>query len=109
VGAGIFGALTPLVLADLTRGTGRYNLSQGAVATMQGIGASLSNLVAGLIVVIAGYSTAFLALAGVALVAFLVFLLAMPETRVCGKRGPIEAAPSDGPAQQVAPSALAPS
>lgn len=103
VGAGIFGALTPLVLADLTRGTSRYNLSQGAVATMQGIGASLSNLVAGLIVVIAGYSTAFLALAGVALVAFLVFLLAMPETRVCGKRGPIEAAPSDGPAQPVAP------
>src|SRR3954468_4887285 len=40
VGAGIFGAITPLVLADLMRGTGRYNIAQGAVATMQGIGAS---------------------------------------------------------------------
>ena len=27
VGAGIFGALTPLVIADIMRGTGRYNLA----------------------------------------------------------------------------------
>ncbi len=38
VGAGIFGAITPLVIADLMRGTGRYNLAQGAVATVQGVG-----------------------------------------------------------------------
>ena len=31
VGAGIFGAITPLLVADLTKGTGRYNLAQGAV------------------------------------------------------------------------------
>ena len=36
VGAGIFGALAPLVIADLMRGTGRYNLAQGAVATVPG-------------------------------------------------------------------------
>ena len=36
VGAGIFGALTPLVIADIMRGTGRYNLAQGAIATVQG-------------------------------------------------------------------------
>jgi MFS family permease len=50
VGAGIFGAITPLVIADLMRGTGRYNLAQGAVATTQGLGASLSGLAAGVIV-----------------------------------------------------------
>jgi Na+/melibiose symporter-like transporter len=50
VGAGIFGALTPLVIADIMRGTGRYNLAQGAIATVQGIGASLSGLAAGVIV-----------------------------------------------------------
>ena len=50
VGAGIYGALTPLVLADLMRGTGRYNVAQGAVATVQGIGASVSGLVAGEVV-----------------------------------------------------------
>ncbi|MGA8170166.1 MAG: MFS transporter [Methylocystis sp.] len=84
VGAGILSALVPLVLADLMRGTGHYNVSQGVVATTQGIGASLSNMVAGLIVVGAGYDAAFLALAGVALVAFLVLLFAMPETRGFG-------------------------
>jgi Major Facilitator Superfamily len=50
IGAGIFGALTPLVIADIMRGTGRYNLALGAIATMQGIGASLSDLAAGVIV-----------------------------------------------------------
>jgi MFS family permease len=80
VGAGIFGVLAPLVVADLMRGTGRYNVSLGAVATVQGIGASLSNTVAGLIVVTAGYSAAFLTLAGVAVAAFIIFLIAMPET-----------------------------
>jgi MFS family permease len=103
VGAGIFGALTPLVLADLMRGTGRYNVSQGAVATMQGIGASLSNTVAGVIVVSAGYSIAFLTLAAIALVAFVVFLLAMPETGESGKKDPNEAAPSGSPARAAMP------
>jgi len=37
VGAGIFGALTPLVIADIMRGTGRYNLAQSAIATMVGV------------------------------------------------------------------------
>lgn len=78
--AGIFGALFPLVVADLTRGTGRFNVSQGAIATAQGVGASLSAAVAGAIVVWAGYSAAFLFLGGVAALAFLLYWRAMPET-----------------------------
>ncbi len=80
VGAGIFGALTPLVVADLMRGTGRYNLALGAVATVQGIGASLSGLAAGLIVDHFGYGIAFLTSGAVAGIAFLVLVSAMPET-----------------------------
>jgi MFS family permease len=80
VGAGIFGALTPLVIADIMRGTGRYNLAQGAIATVQGIGASLSGLAAGVIVDHFGYSAAFLSAGGAAAVAFTVFALLMPET-----------------------------
>jgi MFS family permease len=99
VGAGIFGVLTPLVMADRMRGTGRYNVSQGALATMQGIGASLSNTVAGVIVVKAGYSAAFLTLAGIALAAFMVFLLAMPETAEDAKKHRNEEATSGEPAQ----------
>jgi MFS family permease len=81
VAAGLFGALTPLLLADLMDGTGRYNLAQGGVGTIQGIGASLSNVVAGMIVAVAGYDATYLALAAIALIAFTLFLFAMPETR----------------------------
>jgi MFS family permease len=80
VGAGIFGALTPLVIADIMRGTGRYNLAQGAIATAQGIGASSSGLAAGVIVDHFGYSAAFLAAGAAAAVALAVFALWMPET-----------------------------
>jgi len=72
--------LTPLVIADIMRGTGRYNLAQGAIATMQGIGASLSGLAAGEIVDHFGYSPTFLILGGAALVALIVFAIQMPET-----------------------------
>ena len=41
VGAGIFGALFPLVVQDLTHGTGRFNVSLGALTTMWGVGAAL--------------------------------------------------------------------
>jgi MFS family permease len=58
VGAGIFGALFPLVVADLTRGTGHFNVSQGAIATATGLGGALSAATAGFIVVKAGYSVA---------------------------------------------------
>ncbi len=84
-GAGIFGALFPVIVSDLTHGTGRFNLSQGAIATAQGIGASLSTAVAGTIIVVAGYSAAFLTLAAVALAGLLLYALAMPETRPSGQ------------------------
>jgi MFS family permease len=80
VGAGIFGVLTPLVVADLMRGTGRYNLALGVVATAHGIGASLSGFAAGLIVDNFGYTAAFLTSGGVAGIALTVLLLLMPET-----------------------------
>ncbi|MBV9405417.1 MAG: MFS transporter [Acidobacteriaceae bacterium] len=80
VGAGIFGALTPLVIADLVRGTGRYNVAQGAVATLQGIGASSSSLIVGIIVDHFGYGPAFLTSGAAAAVAFGVFSVFMPET-----------------------------
>jgi MFS family permease len=85
IALGILDALMALVLADIMRGTGRYNVARGVVGTVQGIGGSLSNVVAGLIVVTAGYDAAFLTLAAVALTAFVVMLAAMPETR--GSRG----------------------
>ncbi len=79
-GAGIFGALFPVIVSDLTRGTGRFNVSQGAIATAQGLGAALSTAVAGLVVVNAGYGAAFWMLGAISVTGFLLFLAAMPET-----------------------------
>ncbi len=81
VGAGIFGAITPLLVADLMRGTGRYNVALGGVATLQGIGASCSGLVTGVIVDRLGYDAAFVFSAVMAGIAFAVLLGWMPETR----------------------------
>jgi MFS family permease len=80
IGAGVYGALMPLVVADIMRGTGRYNLALGAIATAQGIGASLSGLASGVVVDHFGYSAGFLTLGAAALVAFVLFAVAMPET-----------------------------
>jgi predicted MFS family arabinose efflux permease len=86
IGAGLFGALFPLIVADLTWGTGRFNVTRGAVQAAQGIGASLSTTIAGLIVVADGYSFVFLALAAIAVAGLVLFWLAMPETRNIDRR-----------------------
>ncbi|MEO8715131.1 MAG: hypothetical protein ABI369_08970, partial [Acetobacteraceae bacterium] len=51
-----------------------------AATTVQGIGAAFSTTLAGFIIVSGGYSMAFLALAGIALLGLVVFLVFMPET-----------------------------
>jgi MFS family permease len=80
VGAGIFGALFPLVVQDLTHGTGRFNVSLGAVTTAWGVGAALSNIVAGWIGVVASYDVAFSSPGALAGGGFALYLTAMPET-----------------------------
>jgi len=70
-----------LVIADLTRGTGRFNLMQGALATATGIGASASNLMTGAIVSRFGFNAGFLTLSAIAAAALAFFAAAMPETR----------------------------
>ena len=87
IGAGIFGALFPVVIADLTNGSGRFNVSQGAVATAQGLGAAGSATLAGAIIVWAGYSAGFLTLAAIAAVGFVLYWTSMPETRAGSSSG----------------------
>ncbi len=45
--AAALGVLVPLTIADLTRGSGHFNLAQGAVGCAMGIGASISTTLAG--------------------------------------------------------------
>lgn len=81
VGAGIFGAILPVIVADLMRNTGRFNIAQGAVITAQSIGAALSTTLAGFVVVGAGYSAAFITLGAVAAIGAVICALVLPETR----------------------------
>ncbi len=94
IGAGIFGALFPVIVADLTKGSGRFNVAQGAVATFQGAGAAISAALAGWIIVGVGYSAAFLSLAAIAGVGLVGYLLAMPETGDGKSNGRGEPAPA---------------
>ena len=80
VGAGMFDALLPLLLADMMRGTGRYSLARGLLGTIQGIGGSTGLGAAGLIAAHFGYDITFLALAGIAVIALFVLVVFMPET-----------------------------
>ena len=75
------GVVSVLVIADLTKGTGRFNLTLGAVTTAVGVGAALSQSIAGGIVHRFGYHAGFFFLAAVAAGAFILLWTAMPETR----------------------------
>jgi predicted MFS family arabinose efflux permease len=81
VGAGIFGVVSVLVIADLTQGTGRFNLTLGAITTAVGIGASLSQFIAGSIVHKLGYTAGFLFLGAIAAAGLAILYFFMPETR----------------------------
>jgi predicted MFS family arabinose efflux permease len=94
VGAGIFGALFYIVVSDFTRGAGRYNFTLGAAGASRGMGAALSNGIAGLIVKGFGFAAAFSFLGACALVAFAIFLVAVPESRDWGRAMSVE--PNEG-------------
>jgi MFS family permease len=79
--AAVFSVLVPLTVADLTRGTGRFNLTQGIVGTMMGAGATLSPILAGYMSDAFGNRSAFLTLATIAALGLAAVWALMPETR----------------------------
>jgi predicted MFS family arabinose efflux permease len=81
VTASVFAVMVPLVVADLTRGTGHFNLGQGILGTATGIGASLSATLAGYLTDHFGSAAAFGSLATIALAGFTLVWCLMPETR----------------------------
>lgn len=80
VSAGLVGVAVPLVVADLTWGTGRTQTALGAVNTGQGLGGALSGLAGGAVVTWFGWEGAFLALA-VPAVAAAVLVFRLEENR----------------------------
>jgi MFS family permease len=82
IASGIFGVLASVIVADLTKGTGHYNVTRGLIITAAGIGAALSNVLAGWIVQAAGYNAGFIALAMIAFIGLLICYFSLPETRM---------------------------
>jgi MFS family permease len=85
VSGAVVGVLTALVVADLTNGTGRFNLAQGLVGTASGVGASLSTALFGVIAMSFGRTVVFLTIAAASLASALVLWFLMPETKPATK------------------------
>jgi predicted MFS family arabinose efflux permease len=81
VAAAIYGVLLKLVTADLAKGSGRFNLLQGAVQSSMALGGFLSNLAFGFVAHALGFNASFWGLSGLALAGGLLYQLKMPETR----------------------------
>jgi len=81
VAAAALGVMVPLIIADVTRGTGRFNLAQGFIGTSVGIGASASTTLAGYLSDHFGSGVAFFGLAGIAALGLALVFSALPETK----------------------------
>ena len=91
----------PGLVARILIGTGRVNVGQGAVMTVQGLGASLSPAIGGWIAQDIGYGPMFLILGSFALVSIALLLCFASILRPACARRP------DGPLGQVPVGALA--
>jgi MFS family permease len=80
----VLGVLTALIVADLTHGTGRFNLAQGLVGTIAGIGAALSTTLTGLVAGSFGRSAGFLLVVAMASAAVAIAWSFVPETKPSG-------------------------
>ena len=77
----IFGVTMTVVAADLSRKTGGFNLTLGALGVAIAVGASLSTFFTGVSVAIIGVTGAAVGLALVGLCGLVVLWVGMPETR----------------------------
>jgi len=95
IGAGLQSVAILGLVARILDGTGRVNVGQGAVMTVQGIGASLSPAIGGWIAQKLGYPAAFLILSSFALGSIAVWLgfAGMLKAACAGKPEHRQAAP----------------
>jgi len=81
IDAVVIGILGPLIIADVTAGSGRYNLAQGAAGMATGIGAALSTTAIGYITQWFGFTVGLLVLAAVAVAGFVFVALLLRESK----------------------------
>ncbi|MDO1583885.1 MFS transporter [Rhizobium oryzicola] len=79
IGAGLLGILTPVAVERILEGTGRFNVGLASVMTVQGVGASLSNVVAGWLVTKGGFPLSHYVGGAIAFAAMAIFILYRKE------------------------------
>jgi MFS family permease len=79
--AACLGVMVPLMIADISRGSGHFSFAQGIVGTAVGIGASISPTLAGYLSDQFGNAVAFFTLGGIAVVGLATVAVILPETR----------------------------
>jgi MFS family permease len=85
VGAGLQSVAVPSLVARTLQGTGRINIGQGVVMTVQGVGAALSPALGGWVAQSAGYSAAFVSLGILSLGSIALWLYGAPAIRTADR------------------------
>eukprot|EP00594_Rhizosolenia_setigera_P002511 CAMPEP_0178946760 /NCGR_PEP_ID=MMETSP0789-20121207/4464_1 /TAXON_ID=3005 /ORGANISM="Rhizosolenia setigera, Strain CCMP 1694" /LENGTH=390 /DNA_ID=CAMNT_0020626787 /DNA_START=271 /DNA_END=1443 /DNA_ORIENTATION=+ len=80
LGGGFFGLLHPYIVADITFGTGRFNLIMGLTASSFGLGATMSNFLGQLVVEHFGHEWSLTGSLILSFIPIIIFQLFMPET-----------------------------
>lgn len=90
ISAAAIGVLTPVIIADVTKGSGRFNLAQGVIGTFSGIGAALSTTLSGYVAQSFGDRAGFYAIMAVAAAGLAVCWAFMPETKEASAAGTLQ-------------------
>jgi MFS family permease len=91
VGAGLQSVAVPGLVARILNGTGRVNVGQGAVMTVQGVGASLSPAIGGWIAQDLGYPMMFMILGSFALASIALWVVFASVLQPACASKPVEA------------------
>jgi hypothetical protein len=81
ISAAALGVIVPLMVADITRGTGRFNSALGMIGTVAGGGAALSMTLAGIMTDTVNTQFAFFGLSVLAVIAVVTVVLFASRTR----------------------------
>jgi len=81
IGAGLFNLMHPYIVADITWGSGRFNLVMGLTTSCFGLGATLSNFLGQLVVEKLGHVASLSGSLVISVIPIVIFVLFMPETK----------------------------
>jgi MFS family permease len=80
ISAAALGVIVPLIVANITRGTGRFNSALGVIGTIAGGSAALSTTLAGVMTDAVNTQFAFFGLSALAVIAVITVVLFAPRT-----------------------------